>query len=288
MRGIRNSGFGVAVTGAVILRACDVTGTDSGSTGCICIGSRTLIEAALAPYAGLLGQPVTDADISGALSSFDGDVPTPTGDIVGVARTVQTWGDTRESTQILGLDTALSKDELESYGAAAPPGWMYNSISTTDAGMTLVMTRDDGTRVAYVSSADPGDGEPSAEFRVESTVSEMPQPAWLASLPLPEGGDLTLVGEGVGSVAVEFTRAAGGLATATWSFPSEDLEAILAFYAGGVLEQAGFTLVDPDSIVVGTSSFDVTTGPWTGTITVGELIQDEESFTAVQWLLMRP
>ena len=41
MRGIRNSGFGVAVTGAVILRACDVTGTDSGSTGCICIGSRT-------------------------------------------------------------------------------------------------------------------------------------------------------------------------------------------------------------------------------------------------------
>lgn len=242
----------------------------------------------MAPYAGLLGQPVIDADISGALPSVDGDVPRPTGDIVGVARTVATWGNTLESTQILGLDTGLSRDELESYGASAPPGWMYNSISSTDSGMTLVMTRDDGTRVAYVSSADPGDGAPSAEFRVESNVSEMPQPAWLAALPVPEGGDLTLVAEGVGDVEVEFTRAAGGLATATWRFPSQDLEAILAFYSSGVLEQGGFTLVDPDSIVVGASEFDVTTGPWIGSIVVGELIQDAESFTAVQWLLMRP
>jgi hypothetical protein len=189
---------------------------------------------------------------------------------------------------MIGLDSAPSKDELEAYGGSAPEGWSYNSISTSDSSSTLVMTREaDGLRIVYMSSKDPGPGAPAAEFRLESEASEMPRPVWLASLPVPEGGEVTAVGEGVGEVEVGYLPAVDGLVTATWRFPAEQLSSLQEFYAGGALEAAGFTLVDPDAIVVGASYFDVTAGDWTGQVIVGEMMEDDNSFATVQWLLTR-
>lgn len=247
-----------------------------------------VVDQALEPYAALIGQPVQAADLASALPLFDADVPLPPGAVVGAGRVVEEWGDTLDATQMIGVDVAPSKDELEAYGAAAPQGWAYNSISTTDSSSTLVMTREsDGERIVFMSSKEPGPGVPPAEFRLESDASEIPQPAWLGSLPLPSGGELIAVGEGIGEVEVDYFPAVNGLVTATWRFPADQLQALQEYYAGDALEAGGFTLVDPDSITIGASYFDVTAGDWTGQIIVGEIIDDEDSYASVQWFLTR-
>lgn len=247
-----------------------------------------VVDDALAPYAVLIGQPAQTSDLASALPLFDGDVPLPAGDVVGAGRVVEQWGDTLDSVQMVGIGTAPDKAELEAYGAAAPSGWAYNSISTTDSSSTLVMTREaDGLRIVYMSSVDPRPGEPPAQFSLEADASEIPQPAWLASLPVPSGGEITAVGEGIGEVEVNYFPAVNGLVAATWRFPADQLEALQEFYAGDALEAAGFTLVDPDAIRVGASYFDVTAGDWTGQVIVGETIDGEESFASVQWFLTR-
>ena len=247
-----------------------------------------VVDQALAPYAALIGQPVQAADLASALPLFDADVPLPTGAVVGAGRVVEEWGDTLDATQMIGVDVAPSKGELEAYGAAAPQGWAYNSISTTDSSSTLVMTREsDGERIVFMSSKEPGPGVPPAEFRLESDASEIPQPAWVGSLPLPSGGELIAVGEGIGEVEVDYFPAVNGLVTATWRFPADQLQALQEYYAGDALEAGGFTLVDPDSITIGASYFDVTAGDWTGQIIVGEIIDDEDSYASVQWFLTR-
>lgn len=248
-----------------------------------------VVDEALAPYAALIGSPAASADLGSALPLFDGDVPLPAGNVTGAGRLVEEWGDTLETVQMIGIDTAPDKDALEAYGSAAPAGWAYNSISTTDSSSTLVMTREsDGLRVVFMSSTDPGPGVPPAEFRLEAQVSEVPQPAWLTALPVPAGGEITAVGEGIGQVEVNYFPAVDGLVTATWTFPGDQLEALQEFYAGDALEAAGFTLVDPDSITFGASYFDVSAGEWVGQVIVGEMIDGDESFATVQWFLTRP
>lgn len=248
-----------------------------------------VVDDALSAYAALIGSPVQGSDLSSALPLFDGDIPLPAGNITGAGRLVEQWGDTLDAVQMVGVDVAPGKEGLEEYGEAAPSGWTYNSISTTDSSSTLVMTREsDALRVVYMSSKDPEPGVPPAEFSLESDVSEIPQPAWLAALPVPSGGELTAVGEGIGDVEVTYFPAVGGLVTATWRYPADQLEALQEFYAGEALQAAGFTLVDPDSIVVvGASYFDVTAGDWTGQVIVGELMEGDESFATVQWFLTR-
>ena len=247
-----------------------------------------VVDAALAPYSALIGSPAASADLASALPLFDGDVPLPDSGIVGAAREVEQWGDTLDAAQHIGLDAAPGKAGLEAYGAAAPSGWAYNSISTTDSSSTLVMTRDsDKLRIVYMSSKDPDPGVPPAQFWLEGDVSEMPQPAWLASLPVPAGGEVAAVAEGVGEVEINYFPAEAGLVTATWKFPGDQLESLQEFYAGGALEAAGFTLVDPDAIRVGASYFDVTAGDWTGQVIVGEFMSGEESMATVQFFLTR-
>ena len=247
-----------------------------------------VVDEALAPYAALIGASAQGSDIASALSLFDGDVPLPVGKILGAGRTVEQWGETLDAAQIIGVDSAPDKSALEAYGAAAPAGWTYNSISTTDSSSTLVMTREsDGLRVVYMSSKDPGPGVPPAEFGLEADVSELPQPGWLASLPVPPGGEVIAVGEGIGEVEVDYFPAVDGLVTATWRFPSDQLQALQEFYAGDALGTAGFMLVNPDAIGIGASYFDVTAGEWSGQVIVGELIEEDQSFATVQWFLTR-
>ena len=105
---------------------------------------------------------------------------------------------------------------------------------------------------------------------------------------MPPGGDITAVGEGIGQVEVNYFPAVDGLVTATWTFPGDQLEALQEFYAEGALEAAGFTLVDPDSITVGASYFDVSAGDWVGQVVVGEMIDGDQSLATVQWFLTRP
>ncbi len=250
-----------------------------------------VIDDALAPYAALIGQPAAEADLGSVLSLHDGNVPLPAGaTIVGAGMSVEEWDD--ESTyveQVLGIGEELSPADLEAFGDGAPNGWTYNSISTTDSSSILVMTRDDDDlRIALKVAPKPDPGEPPTEFRLEQETGDVPQPAWLASLPVLEGGQLIAVAEGVGEAAIEFRPMGGGLVSATWRFPADQLDALMAYIASGVLEEAGFTLVDPDSISFGAAYIDVTAGEWTGQVIVGETMMDDKSFADLTWFLTRP
>ena len=250
-----------------------------------------MIDDALAPYAALIGQPAAEADLGSVLPLHDGNVPLPEGaTIVGAGMSVEEWDD--ESTyveQVLGLGEPLTKADLEAFGEGAPNGWTYNSISTTDSSSILVMTRDDDDlRIALKVAPKPEPGEPPTEFTLEQETGEVPQPAWLASLPVLEGGQLIAVAEGVGEATIEFRPVGGGLVSATWRFPVEQLDALMAYIASGVLEEAGFTLVDPDSISFGAAYIDVTAGEWTGQVIVGETMMDDKSFADLTWFLTRP
>lgn len=247
-----------------------------------------LIDQSLATYSALIGSPASSADLASALPRFDGDVPLPAGNVVGAGRVVERWGGVLDTVQVIGVDTAPGKEGLEEYGERAPQGWTFNSVSTTDSSSTLVMTREsDGLRIVYMSSVDPGAGEPPAEFRLQANATEIPQPMWLAALPVAPGGELTSVGEAIGAVEIDNFPAVRGLVTATWRYPAEQLRALQDFYAGGVLQANGFAFEDPGSVTVGTSSFDVTSGEWRGQVIVGELIDGDQSYASVQWFLTR-
>lgn len=250
-----------------------------------------VIDDALAPYAALMGQPAAVADLSSVLALHDGNVPLPEGaTIVGAGMSVEEWDDeSMYAEQILGLGEPLTKADLEAFGAAAPTGWTYNSISTTDSSSILVMTRDDDDlRIALKVAPKPEPGEPPTELRLEHKTPDAPQPAWLASLPVLEGGQLVAVAEGVGEVEINFFPAQGGLVSATWRYPADQLDALVEFIASGALEAAGFTLVDPDSISFGSSYIDVTAGEWTGQVIVGETIFEDSSAADLTWYLTRP
>jgi hypothetical protein len=247
-----------------------------------------LVDQSLTSYSGLIGTRISSADLASALPRFDGDVPLPAGTIIGAGRIVERWGESLDTVQVIGVDTAPGKEGLEEYGERAPQGWTYNSVSTTDSSSTLVMTREsDGLRLVYMSSVNPEAGAPPAEFRLQANAAEIPQPMWLAALPVAPGGELTSVGEAVGKVEINYSPAVRGLVTASWRYPAEQIRALQDFYAGGVLAANGFTLVDPDSISVGASYFDVTAGEWQGQIIVGELMDGDQSFASVQWFLTR-
>jgi len=250
-----------------------------------------VVEDALAPYAALIGTPAAEADLGSVLSLHDGDVPLPAGvTIVGAGMSVREWDDeTFDDEQVLGLGEALTKGDLESFGGAAPTGWTYNSVSTTDSSSTLVMTREsDQLRLILMVTPKPEVGEPPAELALEQKSSAPPQPAWLASLPVPEGGVLVAVAEGVGQVDINYTPAGGGLVSATWRYPVEQLDALLEYIASGALEAAGISVVDPDSISFGAAYIDVTVGDWTGQIVVGETVFEDSSAADLTWYLTRP
>lgn len=250
-----------------------------------------MIDEALAPYEALIGSPAAQADLGSALPLHDGDVPLPDGaTIAGAGTSVREWDDeTFYAEQMIGLGEALTKADLEAFGAAAPSGWTYNSVSTTDSSSTLVMTRDgDQLRIVLMATPNPEEGEPPAELGLEQQTPSVPEPAWLSSLPAPDGGTLVAVAEGVGAVDINFTPAGGGLVTATWRYPVEQMDALLDYIASGSLEAAGFTLVDPDSFSFGASFIDVTAGEWTGQVIVGETVFEDSSAADLTWYLTRP
>lgn len=250
-----------------------------------------VVEAALASYAELTGRSPEETDLAGVLGLFDADVPLLDGlTISGAAMKAEDdLAGSYYMEQVLGFDAALSKSDLEAFGDAAPDGWSFNSISTTDTSSSLVMTREtDDLRIVLRITPKPKEGEAATAFILEQRVTQLPEPAWLATLPAPEGGSLIAVGEGLGSAEINYNAARGGLVTATWRYPVDQLEALQEFIASPTLEEAGFTTVDPDSIVFGSSYIEVTAGEWVGEVIVGESIIGDTSYADLVWRLTRP
>lgn len=244
-------------------------------------------EVELAQYSTLLGQPTT-VDLAAVLPRFTADVPLPAGTVTGAGWSMEQWQGRITGEQMIGLDAVLKKSELEKFGASVPGDWKFNSISTTDSAATLVATRTaDGLRLVVASYSKPDAGKPTTEVKLEDTADAMLEPAWLATLPTLEGGELAAVGEGVGEVLIDYVPAGNGLVTVRWRYEGDRLQEIQDYLMSGSLEVAGFTLVDPESIRIGASAFDVTAGDWSGQVVVGTTSFEGKTLTDLVWLLQK-
>lgn len=241
----------------------------------------------LEKFAALIGESVASASLGDTLPLFEEGTPLPAGTITGAGMTVEQWQGRVDEQQVVGLDTTLGKADLEAFGAGVPQDWKFNSISTSDYSATLVATRSDGLRLEVASYTKPAKGEPATEVRLASSLDAVPEPAWLATLPALEGGEIAAIGEGVGEVRIDSFLAGAGLVTVHWRYEGDRLTEIQDYLMSGALEVAGFTLVDPDAIRIDASSFDVTAGDWTGQVVVGVTQFDGDTLTDLVWMLQK-
>lgn len=247
-----------------------------------------VVESDLARFTDLIGLTLAEADLTAAMPLADDDVPLVAGaTIEGAGFSVEQWQDTLEQEQVLGLDVKLGKNQLEKFGAGLPATWDFNSISTTDTSATLVATRDDGLRLEVASFAKPAKGEPVTEFRLVDSLSEMPMPKWITTLPTLEGGQVANIGEGVGAVSIDYFPAGAGIVSVRWRYDGDRVDEIADYLMSGAIEVAGFTLLDPDAIRIGATSFDVAAGDWQGQVVVGTAQFDGETLTDLVWLLQK-
>jgi len=246
-----------------------------------------VVEAELERLNGLIGQP-TSADLSAALPFYTADVPLPSAKIVGAGVFSSTWAGNTTVEQMIGLDTKLSKGDLEKFGADVSGDWKYNSISTTDNTATLVATRsEDGLTLVLGTWSEADKGEPATQVTLEQRNATPVEPAWIATLPALEGGELADVGEGIGEVRIEYQAAGDGLVTARWRYEGDRLSEVQDYLMSGALEVAGFELLDPDSIRIGASAFDVQAGDWTGEVIVGTSTFEGDTLTDLLWFLRK-
>ncbi len=144
-------------------------------------------------------------------------------------------------------------------------GQAWNDLFTAEDG------DGDGVKDRLVLTSDiaPDVDESDVKISVEFEPGEIPELDWMAGLPVPAGGRLVGVLEGMGLVK-DFGRPGGnGTITARWSYPVDAVPDLAAFLNSGVVGAAGFdhedlsvTADDP------TDRFDVSIGDWEGQIIV--------------------
>jgi hypothetical protein len=250
-----------------------------------------VIDAALAPYAALIGQPASVEALATALPAVLPDTPLPAGlTIAGAGIDVELWapGDVVEE-QKASFAELLDVTQLEAFAAAPPAGWRQASVSTSGSLATVLMTNEaDPRRVVYTSDSESTpDGRPSLELNLDpGDTADLPQPAWLASLPALEGGELVEVQEGIGTVNFFGVPGRNGWVLARWRYPVDAIDDLNAFLESGVVQAAGFTY-DLDLFNGFENLVEVTAGDWTGSVLIGSGSAGDEEFYDLVWSLTR-
>lgn len=250
-----------------------------------------VIDDALAPYTALIGQPAAVEALATALPAVLPDTPIPAGlTIAGAGRDLEVWGpgDVVED-QKASFAELLGVAELEAFGAAPPAGWRQASVSTSGSLATLLLTAEsDPRRVVYSSDSEstPG-GRPPLELNLDpGDTADIPQPAWLASLPALEGGVLVELQEGVGTVNFLGVPGGNGYVLARWRYPVDAIDDLNAFLESGVVQAAGFTY-DLDLFNGFENLVEVTAGEWAGSVLIGSGAMGDEEFYDLVWSLSR-
>lgn len=243
-----------------------------------------LLDARMAELAAPFGAPFAP-DAVAAIFATPTDFPYPEGTITGI---IHTWDlDERvtdevdiEEERIIGLagdpsDTILDAI-ADSVGEGSDSRWGRSSKQRQEGqAWNDLFTAEDGDgdgatdRLVLTSDIAPDPDESDVKISVEFEPDTMPETPWMAGLPIPEGGRLVEVLEGMGLVK-DFGRPGGnGTITARWSYPVEAVPDLVEFLNSGVVGAAGFehedltvTADDP------TDRFDVAIGDWEGQLIV--------------------
>lgn len=245
-----------------------------------------LIDEALAPYAGLVGQSLAPGTVASALPGLPADAPIMPGlTIVSAARTLEEWGaDTIDDVQLVGAEGVVGG--LAAFGASVSAPWSQTSFATSGSLSTLLLTDGGAGRVAYVEESDPaGSFRAPVEMRAELRAGEIIAPSWVAALPVLDGGRIVEVTEAHG-LSSENLFGGSDYVLVRVRYPADQIEALNAFLESGVVEAAGFTY-DKDMFNGFENLVDVTIGEWTGSVLIGSGSMGDEEFYDLVWSLGR-
>ncbi len=256
------------------------------------------LDARMDELGAVFGQPLSPEAVA-PLFEIHADFPYPADPINGVARSWER--DLRITDEIrineiraIGLEPAADEAVFDAVVAeveAAAGRWARSSSQRQELINDLYTAdgADGGTdRLVYHGRTDPAPEEPTTQIEVESLPTEIPEPAWAAALPSLEGGELVTVAEGRGRAA-DFgdPPSYDGRIEIRWFYPAERLPDLEAYLASGVVEAAGFTVVE-GRLSNFIARVDVEAGDWAGIAGISEVSVDGEVIGHhLSWFLTR-
>ena len=126
-----------------------------------------------------------------------------------------------------------------------------------------------------MGDADAPPGEPTLQYHLEVPADAVPTPAWLAALPVPAGGTIIELTEGIG--ASEHLGAVGGngVVVARISYPPESADALAEQLSPGRFLGAGFEVLESPLSNL-SSRVDLRMGEWEGNVGIGEVTSGDQ------------
>ena len=236
-------------------------------------------DALLEPFALPIGQPFSVVAVAD-LMAYPADAPSlPTGTITGVFRQMDldSFDDSFDDEWLIGTDAPGDQASLQSFFDAVPADgtWTRASSAISDPYTTLLFTNAGGLRHVIVGNRAPGAGEASAQYELTIPADAVGVPSWLPSVPVPTGGVVTEVSQGVGAVDRLGVRGGDGYVGMRVSYPPELANSLIDQLSPGLFLGAGFELVgSPLSNL--SSRVDVRMGEWEGTVGIGEVTSGDQ------------
>jgi|GEM_PF-1734587 len=247
------------------------------------------VTPALTPYDAVIGASPDSPDVKALVSALADDVPLPAGLTVnGIGhRLTKDFGEPKDR-QSVSFNEYLDKAQLEAFGASVGNGWKQASIAVSGSLTTLLLTHTDGRRVVFVSDSEAAaSGTGRAPLQMELSTPTLPAapPAWFASLPALQGGEVVEYTEASGRVT-DNLAGTGHFVLVRWRYPATELDALNAYLTSGVVQSAGFSY-DADTFNGFEALVDVANGEWKGSVLIGDASVDGVEYYDLLWSLSR-
>jgi len=260
-----------------------------------------LATARMDELAVAFGLPVTSESLA-PVFVLPGDFPFPDGMVVGVFHEFdldqryddEIWIEEERTVGIAGPGGPTTLDAISlTIEADTSTRWQRASSQRDSFNNDLytALPVDGGElkdRLVIRAVEEPDPGAPVLQLTLEQRPTEIPVPTWKAGLPTLDGGLLTNVREGRGTVEAFGRVPEDGFIEMREYYEIDRFDELEAFFASGIIESAGFTYEDTPF-----SNFsiriDVSNDEWAGTVGVGEITIDGELFGyQLVWTLIRP
>ncbi len=237
------------------------------------------VSPIIAGLAAPIGQPYS-AQVLAPVFALPADAPTIAGlSVTGVMHHVEVdpFDDTTVEERTVGVDGPSDAVSLQAVadGVAADGPWTIKSVAVSGQYTTVLFTDAAGGRFVLVGDADAQPGEPTLQYHFEVPAEAVPVPAWLAALPVPAGGTIIELTEGVGAAQHLGVVGGDGVVVVRISYPAEAADALAEQLNPGLFLGAGFEVLDSPLSNLNTR-VDLRMGEWSGSVGVGKVTSGDQ------------
>ncbi len=247
------------------------------------------IEPTMAALAVGVGQPLSAAAVAPEIV-LPAEVPTPGGTIIGAgwASEFDLRRDEYGLEYAVGLDAAITPDELLAWQEGVGDGWQAASFAESGSFYTSLVTDEQGQRLVHLLDTDASaNGRPPLNLEWSPDTTSLFEPDWLDALPRPDGGVTSELLVARGDVTVGLGAAGlDGQVFVRFDYEVDDLDRMIDYFEAGTLLGAGFEY-EPVPISNGRYRRDVSIGDWSGDVLIGEASSNDVDYLQVIWNLTR-